>query len=274
MKLSLSTSLSGFTKSAVPFVGPLDDYTEGLALALLPFRGFAGYTGPGWRVRDDGAGYAEQDTVFDTTSGDTVYPTLVGNGLVRTWYDQSGLGKNHTSSSDTYRPTLVGAVLSGHPVVRFNGTTNTLSPAVLTLTTAWTYYYVGVKRTAASGSTAKYALSLSPTTRLCADQVSSGGAWYKYNGSSGPYTSLGGSVTQWSVHAEVLASGQCHHYINNSAKVDLAGSGLQAPTLQAPANRADCDTAALLVYSASHSDATRQAIQSILAAKFGITLAP
>lgn len=57
MKLSLSTSLSGFTKSAVPFVGPLDGLTAGLTYAAdIKRRLLSSYTGPAATVRADRTG--------------------------------------------------------------------------------------------------------------------------------------------------------------------------------------------------------------------------
>jgi len=100
MKLSLSTSLSGFTKSAVPFVGVLDGYATGLGgVYSISRRLRSSYTGPLIRVRrssDD----AELDIGFTDAGLLDTAALLVfagaGEAYLVTIYDQSGLGRDVT----------------------------------------------------------------------------------------------------------------------------------------------------------------------------------
>lgn len=103
MKLSLSLSLSGFVKSVVPFVGPLDAYASGLAGAYsVSRRLLASYAGGLIRVRRDSDG-TEAD-IGCTAAGLLDVDALllfagVGSAYVVTFYDQSGLGRDVTCAS-------------------------------------------------------------------------------------------------------------------------------------------------------------------------------
>lgn len=103
MRLALSTSLSSFTKSGVPFVGPLDGYATGLGGAYsVARRVLSSYTGTLIRVRRDSDG-TEADIGF-TAAGLLDVDALssfvgIGSGFVVTIYDQSGLGRDVTCAS-------------------------------------------------------------------------------------------------------------------------------------------------------------------------------
>ncbi len=106
MKLSLSTSLSGFTTSAVPFVGPLDAYATGaLALWGISYRLFTSYTDPLFRVRRTGDDEmdieAKANGLFDVAA----LTDFVGSDpwWYSQWYDQTGNG-NHVTYAASGQP--------------------------------------------------------------------------------------------------------------------------------------------------------------------------
>lgn len=111
MKLSLSTSLSGFTKSAVPFVGVLDGYATGLVSALSVWRRLlASYQGAILRVRrsvDD----AEED--FSPGITGLVPPAALlefcgaGDGFVTRVYNQGGTGSDLIQTTSTRQMRIV-----------------------------------------------------------------------------------------------------------------------------------------------------------------------
>lgn len=110
MKLSLSTSLSGFTKSAVPFGGALDTLiAQGatVARAYSHRRLLTSYTGAANLLRGNGSGspVANIDYLpngdYDLTAAEAL--RVAGGGtqaFCNVWYDQSG-GGNYAEQTDT-----------------------------------------------------------------------------------------------------------------------------------------------------------------------------
>lgn len=111
MKLSLSISLSGFTKSAVPFVGPLDAHTADLAGAWsVSRRLLASWTETLIRVRrssDD----AETDIGFGADGSLDIAALIsfvgAGDGFIPIVYDQSGNGYDAIMSTALAQPKIV-----------------------------------------------------------------------------------------------------------------------------------------------------------------------
>jgi len=103
----------------------LDSYSGAAAAYSLRQLSWA-YGGPVVRVRRDNDN-AEQDfTVTEVSDGTLAAWVGAGNnGFVRTWYDQSGNGRNATQATVSLQPQIVtnGAVLNnnGKPTIDFIG---------------------------------------------------------------------------------------------------------------------------------------------------------
>lgn len=123
------------------FVGLLDTYsgsTAAYSLRLLR----TDYTGSAIRVRR-ASDNTEQDIGFVNNELDTASLTSFcsgTNGFVKTWYDQSGNGRDATQSTAANQPQIVsgGSVIleNGKPAVQFDGSddfyTNNLAVSTLT----------------------------------------------------------------------------------------------------------------------------------------------
>lgn len=261
------------------FVGPLDDYTADLALALLPFRGLASYAGDGWRLRDDGDSDTEQALGFDPVTGDPLSPTLVGNGGMRWWYDQSGNANHLPQATAAAQPFWTANIVNGYPVARFDGADDEMTLA-MSGGNARTVYVVCKMRAATD------------TARAFKDCLVGANADTYYNAGTGKFyyyattpnvvDPVGGVGTNWSLVCLKYSGGNtCAPYVNNSTAEAAFGTTSYADGAvlgfvlgsSGGGNYGAVDVAARLVYDAAHSDATREAIQTILADKFGITLA-
>jgi hypothetical protein len=276
--LLYNTYLQIISGGSQPFVGPLDDYTTGLSVALLPFRGFASYVDAGWRLRDDGDSDAEQAVEFDATTGDPVAPVLVGNGGMRWWYDQSGNARHLPQATASLQPYWTPNIVNGYPVARLDATDDIMTNSWSSDTaTARTLYVVCRKRSAADAATYRPVVQIGSSSVACVDcNATSAFGWFANESfGRGP---LGGTVTNWTLLAiKFTDASTAQAWANNTAesafdpRVEYQANGF---TLGGTINAyADADVAAALLYDSAHDDITRQAIQTILADKFGITLA-
>jgi hypothetical protein len=275
--LSLSNKLKLANPIMGGFVGELDDYTSNLALALLPFRGFSSYAGKCWRLRDDGNGNAEQDVGF-AANGDPVFPTLLGNGGIRYWYDQSGNGYNLPQATASAQPYLVNNILNGYPVARFDGTDDEMSTTAATGNNRTIYMVCRFRTGTASARVWKDSL-----TGANADVYydSGTGKFYYYLTAPNVVDPVGGTATNWSVVTLKYTSGTtCAPWVNNTSSPSFGTTGYVTAGKvglilgsAGGSNFGAVDIAARLSYNTAHDDTTRQAIQSILGTKFNITLA-
>jgi hypothetical protein len=275
--LLYNTYLQIISGGSQPFVGPLDDYTTGLSVALLPFRGFASYEGAGWRVRDTNDD-SEQDIEFDPVTGDPVAPVLVGDGGIRWWYEQSGNGYNAGNTVSLQQPLFTQGVINGRPVARFDGSNDGLFTSAIPTEQQRTVYAVLRKRTASTNVAARGISIAGSLGYAIIDCDLGGGEWsWAFDNSDSTPAILGGSVQDWSLVSVTLTVSEAKPLVNNSAgstfvpSFDFTDSGIIL--LGGGSASVNVDIAALLVYSTQHDDTTRQAIQTILAEKFNITLA-
>jgi hypothetical protein len=258
------------------FVGPLDDYTANLSVMLLPFRGLSSYTGNAFRVRDT-TGDAEQNIGFDPVTGDLAAFTVGGNAAVRWWYDQSGGARDVPQATAAAQPFLTTNIVNGQPVARFDGTNDFLRgdcPNEL----GRTIYMVARMRSSVAN------------VRLSNDSLNGNASTYNTGSASYNYYStapnvvdpVGGTSTNWSMIALKYSGGNTlAPYVNNTAATPFSttafyttGTAYWLGSDQGGAGSfGPLDLAARLQYDVAHDNTTRQAIQTILAAKFGITLA-
>ncbi|MCE3234591.1 MAG: hypothetical protein K0Q50_771, partial [Vampirovibrio sp.] len=140
---------------------PLDVATgEKLAYGLRKLS--SSYAGYAIRVRSSGAGSPEQDIGFDANGNlDTVaLKSFIGSnsGYIKTWYDQSGSGKNITQTTTTKQPRIVNAGIietkNGQLSAYFDGTDDSMSNTTLggTLITGTQIRAFLVSSTEAGGS--------------------------------------------------------------------------------------------------------------------------
>lgn len=262
-----------------PFVGPLDAYTTGLQAMLLPFRGLTSYTGDCFTIRDTNDDSTQ--VVGFAANGDCDAFTTVGNAAMVTWYNQ--LGTNDASApSNAQQPFIMQNIINGLPVVRMDGVDDYFASTITGGVYTRSIYIVTRKRSAQSGSITTYASGLaSASSTILGDSlaISLAGGWgYRASGIS-TTKALGGDVQTNSLISIIGIDGSNGNiYVNNGAATafDPAGtfsSATLAATGIAAQPVSDVDVMAQLYYNATHDDTTRQSIQTILATKFGITLA-
>ena len=112
------------------YVGFIDALGVSAAAAYGLRKLRAAYAGAAVNVRRS-SDNTPQDIGFDA-SGDfnvAAFNTFVGggSGFVVTWYDQSGSGADATQATDADQPQLILAGQNGRPIVRFNGSSDTLA---------------------------------------------------------------------------------------------------------------------------------------------------
>ena len=110
--ISISNSIS-IGRSVIQSSAPsllLDQYGDGIAAAYSVRKLSSSYSGSAFRVRRD-SDNSEQDIGFDTDGNldESALTTFVSsnNGLIVTWYDQSGNSNNATQSTSTRQMRVV-----------------------------------------------------------------------------------------------------------------------------------------------------------------------
>jgi hypothetical protein len=253
-----------------PFVGPLDSYATDLRGAFLPFRGFASYTGFGWRVRDTTGG-AEQNVSFDA-AGNPIAPTVSGSAAITLWNDQSADVRNLANATAGQQPLWTANTINGFPVARFDATNDNLISAATGSATK-TFYLV-IRRRLSTDLGGKIAAQLGGND-VCRFMGAYGGAWFYSRDADENLIDCGGSENTWSIISLVYRSGDAQVYVNNATTGSFTPADIPSNAriqVGFSTSPLDIDAAAALVYSAEHNDTTRQAIQTILANKLGITL--
>jgi hypothetical protein len=276
--------LAGYRQAGGGFVGPLDGYTADLAGAWLLFRGFSSYSGSLVRIRDTDDS-SEQDVGYDG-AGELAAYSVAGDAAWRTVYDQSGNGSHMQQSIAANQGWVVGGVVNNKPVLRVISINHGLN-AVIPTATARTIYLVARKRSAYTGAAGviTYAGGVFNTAAFVADNTGSpnlAGAWgYRGTGTISQQNA-GGVSTNWSICVASLESVSVGNlYINNSLTLaafnpidsGVTGSAANIGGVNNGNTGGDVDVAGMLIYNAAHDTTTRQAIQSILATRYGITLA-
>ena len=141
-------------KEADPLL--LDSYSGAAAAYSLRQLSWA-YGGPVVRVRRD-SDNAEQDfTATEVSDGSLAAWVGAGNnGLVRTWYDQSGNGNNAVQTISANQPTIVssGSVVleAGKPTLQFDGNNDKLQADSVSLAQPFQFFLVAKETTDATGT--------------------------------------------------------------------------------------------------------------------------
>lgn len=264
-----------YRKNGLGFVGALDAYTADLKLALLPFRGFSSYTGNLFRVRDTNDN--SEQAVGANADGSLAFPSVVGNAAIRWWYDQSGQANHLGQATASVQPFLTNNVQNGKAVARFDGVDDTMQGSGATSNNR-TIYMVCRYRT----GTANARIWKDSVGGANADVYYNGGQFYYYLTSPNVVNPVGASATSWSLVTLRYSGGNtCEPWRNNTSSPSFGTTGFANPSYYGYVLASDgsggnfgaVDIAARLSYAAAHDSTTRQAIQTILAAQFGITLA-
>lgn len=259
------------SQGVAPFVGPLDAYTAGLQVALLPFRGFTSYEGAGLRIRDDNDN-SEADAGF-VGDGSLAAVSTVGSPWVRTWYNQTG-SNNFGQATAGQQPGFDATTINNKPGLVFTGADDQFvqSASSLDFSAGMTLYTV-LRFGAAGAWQTFWSLSTSTDTRL--RKMASDNS-LQYTTSTADY--FAGNSDLGTSPLLITADTSKKAWLNGALGIDVTANAANSGAFRVgldgngfwPMNGEIC---AVLAYNAAHNDATRQAIEAILAAQFGITLA-
>lgn len=114
--------------SSAAFTGVLDGISN-VAAAYSLRKLLSAYAGSAVRVRRS-SDSTEQDVGFasDGEFDSSAFSSFVGGGTgyVKTWYDQSGNGRDVTQATTGNQPSIALSVVNSKSIIRFNGTSSTL----------------------------------------------------------------------------------------------------------------------------------------------------
>lgn len=189
----------------------LDDYSGAyvaLSLRLLDCN----YAGSAIRVRRS-SDNAEQDIGFVSNYLDTsAMKTFVGanNGLVVTWYDQSGNGYNATQSTAGYQPAIItsGAVNynNGKPAILFDGSDDVLLSSIASVSTTEISVFSLFNKTATGGASNVYSRIVTLKASGSYDYLNTG--WistYVYTTDVSSYKDAVTTTSGWTANTTYLA---------------------------------------------------------------------
>lgn len=207
-------------------------------------------------------------------------PITVDGTAIKTWQDQSGNTKHAVQATGANQPLYKAGITNGKPVVRFDGSNDTLvTPAVAEA--GWT-----------TGATVICAYTLKAAGNYPFVITASNGPELRHE-SNTKHPSFGvlGNVNAISstdvLNTPVVVTGQFDDAANtNAVRINggAATSAAQASSLSANvafylASRFDAfafaqiDLAEVLVYNSSLSTGNRQSVERYLGTKYGITVA-
>jgi len=257
--------------------GSLLDQYPGAAAAYSLRKLRAGYSGPCVRVRRS-SDNAEQDfTASQITDGTLVSFCGTGDGLVTTWYDQSGNSNDATQTTASEQPRIVTAGVlvteNGRPALGFDGVDDFLQAPILTSywnnahASIMVFNFISASGFMAGGFNAsttdreRYRPNTYNRMSMNPSIISSGQslASYLYNG-----VNNGGLMEPF-----------VNSVLQNTANQTTEFSDLQLFDLGASVdfeNYANCIIQEVILYATDQS-ANREAIEQNIASHYGITLA-
>jgi hypothetical protein len=216
---------------------------------------------------------SDASTLFQNDNGTT--PAVADTNPVGYWGDKSGAGRNAIQATAGSRPTLKLAIQAGRPVVRGDGSDDSLV-APLAASATRTLFIVASKRTLEDGTTRSLG-GYASTGHLYA-RSSDGAGWLWFS----PATVAGGTVTNWVVIEAVFASvsaavislsgaAETAFDPNDSYATSIALTLFSRP---GPASAGDYDVAEVIDYAAALTAGNRSLVRAYLGAKWGITVSP
>lgn len=194
---------------------------------------------------------------------------------VTTWEDQSGNGNDLAQSTSAAKPTYRTNVVNGKPVVRFDGTDDTMVTAAFASELAQPNTIIAVALFATTAT----------TNRMICDGLAAGKrhAMYSHLNSGGKWTFYAGTTE---VNGSVIATGAFHvvSAIYNGASSVLYLNGAQDATGNTGSNPLsglrlgsfagaaflNGDIAEILVYDSALSTADRESVEEYLMEKYAL----
>lgn len=202
-------------------------------------------------------------------------PAVADGDPIGAWDDTSGNNRHALQATAGKRPLLKLGIVNGKPVVRFDGTDDTLVSTIVAAA-AQTVVLVTKKRSAVSVAT-RSIFSFNGVSVLATDSdVDATGFWWFANQAAGS-TIIGGDAAQWNIITISFAStASCVIRLNGGAGVafdpidtyagitdfNLATNGLQY---------IDSDIAEAHQYDPNLSLSELNAVGAFLGARYGVT---
>lgn len=152
MKLGLKLGLD-INRNLSPTSGLLDQFSGASAAYSLRYLS-SSYTGDVVLVRRSSDNAELGFTPTEITDGTLTSFCGVGDGFVKTWYDQSGNGNNATQTTNANQPIIVSSGslvnVNAKPSIRLNGSNNYFSIAGTISATASDYTFLTVSKNQAT----------------------------------------------------------------------------------------------------------------------------
>lgn len=216
--------------------------------------------------------------------------TTNASGQVSLWADQSGNSTDGAQSADANKPVLVGNVLNGKPVVRFDGSTSFLGIGYTHLYSGLTYLVV--LRTTANASTSGY--EGNAANNIIGDNTGAIYVGFGVNGGKGQYNHYGAgwqhvngltAVNDGNAQLVTVIHSQADSSVNLyvGGNLDRTGSiyynspyasfnriGGGYVNGSATADLFNGDLAEILIYNRALSNAERQSAEQYLGGKYRV----
>lgn len=235
-----------------------------------------GYSGPAIRVRrssDD----TEQDIYFlngvlDTTS--LLSFVGAGDGFVRTWYDQSGNGRDFSQTTAGSQPQIVasGAVVQqgGKPAIDFLSSKHLTTLAVpFTASVVPFALFAVVSPGSGSVNRGVFANRTGADGMVLFSRTGSATAWGTWNGSGFEVSSA--PINSRSLLEMLSANGQSgNYYLNASSGGSFAGTAGDVPYIGGAGGQQHDGTIQEIIYYESNQSANRATIAANINSFYGI----
>ena len=185
------------------------------------------------------------------------------------WVDQSGNGNNVLQSTSADRATLKLSILNGHPVVRFNGSSDYLFSSAFSALSATTVLIV-IRPVAVSGNY-QFFDGIASSNRNCVFADASHYAWYAGTAITGPTA----TANSWAIlNAVFNNSGSLLHLNGGSDSSGVTGTetltGITLGANYTPALYTSCDIAEVIVASGAQSNTVRAQLDSYCDARYAV----
>ena len=199
------------------------------------------------------------------------------SSTLASWFDKSGRGNTVTQGTTANQPTYVTGVVGGNPVVRFNGTNNSLQTSTFTaLGTSNLSFWLVERNLNGSQGCAPYSFNSGPN----------GGIVFQYNGGIQPMYSGSNPVPYTSSVARIDFYNRTNTGTNDITYLNgvVASTGADNNTGTYPTTFAvgqrmsgslytSGDICEILIFTGTPTSTQRQSVESYLAAKWGLTSA-
>jgi len=217
----------------------------------------------------------------------------VDTNTIQQWNDQSGNARHFSQATATNRPTYRTSIVNGQPVIRFDGVDNFMATAAtmndMFTSTAGTIFVVAYVTAITTAGAAAY-----DNDQVFSDQVSGPGirhclalkttpviVAFHYDGSEDTATKTVATGTWYSMLYK-MGGGNVSVGLNDARDASLTSAASGAATSMTGILRlavnydstifTQIDIAEMAIFNVDVSEANRQAIESGLAIKYGLTL--